>query len=237
MQHRLILPLLCCFAGSIAQNAHASRPSIRPRRWHLPRDGQHWTVRQRNALYVDAAAGDWDDATAVLNKPTTDPAILGRTSRLLDNINFRNGQPNTNGGFTFPTIRDEVVPASIPWRRPWAPTQHRPASARIFQRPGDAHQRTISFGVNCDDFCSLRIGKTVVVPLADERYSSRVIKQVMFKDAGLYPLEMVYYQERQHGLPPEVGADTAVPGVPTMSARSPDRPTTYAGQFKLVQRS
>ena len=141
MQHRLILPLLCCFAG-FAQNAHAvpiidkSQAAAEART--DPGTGicgsiTHFTAGQPLVKQ--------SEAEALLNKPTTDPAILGRTARLFDNINFRNGQPNTNGDFTLPNYRDEVFPYSMDpkWRRPWVPTRTSPCDLRgYFNVPGDA---------------------------------------------------------------------------------------------------
>ena len=82
-----------------------------------------------------------DDATAIMNKPTTDPAILGRISRLLDNINFRNGQPNTNGDYTLPNDRDEVFPCLDPMATPMAPTPTSPCVCAGTRTSCDAHRQ------------------------------------------------------------------------------------------------
>src|SRR5262249_28652309 len=52
----------------------------------------------------------------------------------------------------------------------------------------------VTFAINCDDACYLMLGKKMIIPIADERISARVTQQVIFKDPGLYPIEIVYYQ-------------------------------------------
>lgn len=180
------------------------------------------------------------DAVNLLNKPTTDPAILGRTARIFDNINFRNGQPNTNGDFTLPNYRDEVFPYSLdPMATPMGTDSNITLRLRgYFNVPATLIGKTISFGVNCDDFCSLRIGKTDLMPAGNELVSARVIKQVMFKDAGLYPIEMVYYQNGSTAYLEWARTDAAVPECPNDICQIPLTDlTTYAGQFKLVQKA
>lgn len=241
MQHRLILPLLCCFAG-FAQTAHAAPPVIdKSQRVAEPRASAgtgicgsvtHFTAAQ--PLVSQA------DAVALLNKPTTDAAILGRTARLFDNINFRNGQPNTNGDFTLPNYRDEVFPYSLdPMATPMGTDSNIAIRLRgYFNVPATLIGKTISFGVNCDDFCSLRIGTTSLMPPGNELVSARVIKQVSFKDAGLYPIEMIYYQNGSTAYLEWARTDTAVPECPNDICQIPlTDTTTYAGQFKLIQKS
>ena len=241
MQHRLILPLLCCFAG-FAQTAHAAPPVIDKSQAVAGPRATAGTGICGSATHFMAAQPlvTQAEAVALLNKSTTDPAILGRTARLFDNINFRNSQLNTSGDFTLPNYRDEFFPFSADMTASPMGTDFNIAIRLrgYFNVPATLIGKTISFGVNCDDFCSLQIGKTVVVPLADERYSSRVIKQVMFKDAGLYPLEMIYYQNGSTAYLEWVRTDTAVPECPNDVCQIPlTDTTTYAGQFKLVQRA
>lgn len=240
MQHRLILPLLCCFAG-FAQTAHAA-PAVIDKSQSVagPRatagtgicgSVTHFMATQ--PLVSQAAA------VAILNKPTTDPAILGRTARLFDNINFRNGQPNTNGDFTLPNYRDEVFPYSLdPMATPMGTDSNITLRLRgYFNVPATLIGKTISFGVNCDDFCSLRIGTTTLMPAGNELVSARVIKQVSFQDAGLYPIEMVYFQNGSTAYLEWARTDNAVPECPNDICQIPlTDATTYAGQFKLVQK-
>lgn len=95
--------------------------------------------------------------------------------------------------------------------------------------------KTISFGLNCDDFCSLTIGRTELSSAADSRVSARIIKQVSFADAGLYPVEIVYYQNSGPAYLEWSRTDVAVPECPSDICTIPlTDPVSYMGQFKLV---
>ena len=178
------------------------------------------------------------DAVVLLNKPTTDPAILGRTARLFDNMNFKNDEPNTDGDFTSPNYRNEVLPYSFTGTPPGTDSNVALRLRGYFNVPATLIGKTISFGVNCDDFCSLRIGTTNLMPAGNELVSARVIKQVLFKDAGLYPIEIVYYQNGSTAYLEWARTDNAVPECPNDICQIPlTDTTTYAGQFKLVDKT
>lgn len=179
------------------------------------------------------------DAVALMNKPTTDPAILGRTAQVFGNINFRNGQPNTNGDYTLPSYRDEVFPYSLdPMATPMGTDSNIVLRLRgYFNVPATLSGKTISFGVNCDDFCSLRIGTTDLMPAGNELVSARVIKQVTFKDSGLYPLEIVYYQNGSTAYLEWARTDNAVAECPNDICQIHLTDPPYNGQFKLLQKS
>lgn len=180
------------------------------------------------------------DAVALMNKPTTDAAILGRTVQIFDSINFRNGQPNTNGDYTLPNYRDAVFPYSLdPMATPMGTDSNIAIRLRgYFNVPATLVGKTISIGVNCDDFCSLRIGTTNFMPPGNEYVSARVIKQVMFKDSGLYPVEIIYYQNGSTAYLEWSRTDSAVPECPNDICQIPLTDTTaYAGQFKLLQKN
>lgn len=180
------------------------------------------------------------DAEALLNKPTTDSAVLGRTARLFGNLNFRNGQPNTNGDFTLPNYRDEVFPYSLdPMSVPMGTDSNIALRLRgYFNVPATLIGKTISFGMNCDDFCSLRIGTTTLMPPANDLVSARVIKQVTFKDAGLYPVEVIYYQNGSTAYLEWARTDNAVPECPNDICQIPLTDTsTYNGQFFLIAKA
>lgn len=180
------------------------------------------------------------DAVAIMNKPTTDSAVLGRTARLFDNLNFRDGVPNTNGDFTLPTYSDVSLPYSTaPMAVPAGTDANIAMRLRgYFSVPASLTGKAISFGVNCDDFCSLRIGTTNLMPAGNELVSARVIKQVLFKDAGLYPVEIVYYQNGSTAYLELARTDNAVPECPNDICQIPlTDTTTYAGQFRLVDKT
>lgn len=239
MQHRLILPLLCCFAG-FAQNAHAvpiidKSQAVADARTD-PGTGICGSVTHFTAgMSVLSKA----DAEAILNKPTTDTAIIGRVARLFDNINFRNGQKNTNGDFTLPDYRDEVFPYSIdPMSTPMGTDSNITLRLRgYFNVPSTLAGKTINFGLNCDDFCSLRVGKTDLMQVGNELVSARVITQLTFKDAGLYPIELVYYQNGSTAYLEWARTETAVPECPNnICTVSLTDSTVYAGAFKSITR-
>lgn len=179
------------------------------------------------------------DAVALMNKPATDPAVLGRTARLFEDINFRNGQPNTNGDYTLPNYRDEVFPYSLdPMATPMGTDSNIALRLRgYFNVPATLIGKTISFGVNCDDFCSLRIGTTDLMPPGNELVSARVIKQVTFKDSGLYPVEIVYYQNGSTAYLEWARTDNPVAECPNDICQDHLTDPIYNGQFKLLQKS
>jgi hypothetical protein len=130
-----------------------------------------------------------------------DANILGRTARIFDNINFRVAQPGSNGDFQPPNYTKVFFPySSDPTALPQGGDYNFALRLRgYFNVPSTLAGKVIDFGLNCDDFCSLTIGTTPVIQVADERISARVIRQVLFRDAGLYPVELVYYQNASTG--------------------------------------
>ena len=177
------------------------------------------------------------DAAALADKPSTDSMVLDRTSRLFGNINFRNGQPNTAGDFTMPTYPDAILPYSKDAAAmPMGTDSNLVVRLRGYLNvPAALTGKVISFGVNCDDFCSLQIGKTAVVPMADERISARVIRQASFKDPGLYPVELLYYQNGSTAFLEWSRSDVAVQECPNdICLTSLTDPVMYQSNFKLV---
>lgn len=177
------------------------------------------------------------DAAALADKPSTDSMILDRTSRLFGSINLRNGQSNTAGDFTQPTYPDAVLPYSKdPAAMPMGTDSNLVVRLRGYLNiPAALTGKIISFGVNCDDFCSLQIGKTAVVPMADERISARVIRQASFKDPGLYPVELLYYQNGSTAFLEWSRTDVAVQECPNdICLTSLTDPVMYQSNFKLL---
>ena len=137
-----------------------------------------------------------DEAITLLNKPMGDANIIDRKSMLLTNINFKNADPSAVGDFAEPNFKDVLFPYSTdPMAMP--PGNNNNIATRIrgyLNVSSNFAGNPVTFAVNCDDACSLKIGKSVVIPFADERVSARVARQVSFKDPGLYAVELVYYQ-------------------------------------------
>jgi outer membrane exchange protein TraA len=105
-----------------------------------------------------------------------------------------------------------------------------------FNVPATLAGKVIDFGLNCDDFCSLTIGSTPVIPVADERVSARVIRQVTFQDPGLYPVELVYYQNGSTGYLEWSRTTAAVPECPNDICGTPLTDPSYNRAFTLIVR-
>jgi outer membrane exchange protein TraA len=140
-------------------------------------------------------------AVDLLNLPATDPNIAARVTTTFTNINFRNADPSAAGDFGPPNFTKTLFPFSDdPSAMP--PGDDLNFALRIrgyLNVPNTLNGSPVTFGVNCDDACSLAIGTTpngpvLIIPDADERISARVTQQVIFQDPGLYPVEIVYYQ-------------------------------------------
>lgn len=203
MQHRLILPLLCCFAGftSLAQAAPITLDktnSVADAR-RDPGTGVCGSIIHFKTQM--APVNTVPDASTLLNKPASDPAITGRKSTIFDNLNFRNNDPSSGGDFTIPMYIDSYLPYSA--NNAAMPPDFDPITgdSNIAMRVRGYLNVTntlggapVTFAINCDDFCSLTIGKKPIIPLAHLQIAGRITQQVIFKDPGLYPIEMVYAQ-------------------------------------------
>lgn len=177
------------------------------------------------------------EATAILDKATTDPAVIGRTTRIFPSINLRNGQVNATGDFTVPMYPDAVFPYSADaMAMPMGTDSNFTLRLRgYFNVPTTLVGKTVSFGVHCDDFCALRIGTTDLAPPANQLISARVIKQVTFKDAGLYPVELVYFQNGSISYLEWARTDVAVAECPNDICNvSLNDTVMYQGSFKPV---
>lgn len=137
------------------------------------------------------------EAVALLDKPENDPAVLGRIARRTALVNFRNGQSGVSeADFTGAMYPDEYLPFS---QSPQASPQGSDVDLAVrlrgyFKLDQELLGKTLTLALNCDDHCSLRIGRTDVIPPFDTSVSQRRIRQVRFTDVGLYPIEIVYYQ-------------------------------------------
>jgi outer membrane exchange protein TraA len=135
------------------------------------------------------------EAAALFDKPGGDPAVLRRLLTRTKVVNYRNGQGGA-ADFTGAMSPDEYLPFS---QSPQAAPQGSDVdlAARIrgyFNVSSELVGKPLSFALNCDSLCSLRIGRMNAIPAIETTLSRRRIQQVRFMKAGLYPIELVYYQ-------------------------------------------
>lgn len=243
MNQRLLLPLLCCVVGfastAKAQVTIDKSQSVADARRDAGTGACGTFIQYKRQGTPAMPPRTKMEAEALLNKPATDmTALKGRISRLVDRINFRNGQTGfVEGDFTGAMYPDELMPYSASSMA--SPTGDDSDIAMrmrgYFNVSSDLAGKTISFGLNCDDFCSLRIGKTDVIPEVNITGNSpRVIKQVKFPDAGLYPIEMVYFQTVGPAYIEWAVADQPQPECNSNCTAELTNQALYGGKFNLV---
>ncbi|MFO0580445.1 MAG: hypothetical protein U1A78_41260 [Polyangia bacterium] len=176
------------------------------------------------------------EAEALLDKPASDPLLSGRTSRLIDRINFRNGSDGAAGDFSGPGSLDDYFPYSqSPKASPSGDDTDFAARIRGYLNvTAERVGKTLSFALACDNFCSLRIGAREVFSGVDVLQSQRAIRQIRFTRAGLYPIELVYFQTDQAALLEWALADSAQPECSTGCSTPLSDVTAYGGRFNLV---
>lgn len=178
MNRRLLPLLISCMAGCLAL---AGSPS--PARAELLIDKAQSVAGPRTDAGTGACGtfiqfkrqgsppmppANKQDAEALLNRPATDTAAIAmRLSRIVERVNLRNGQTGfVEGDFTGAMYPDEYFPYS-------ASQQAMPTGSDVdiamrlrgyFNVTSELAGKTLSFALNCDDFCALRIGRTDVVP-------------------------------------------------------------------------
>ncbi len=135
-----------------------------------------------------------DDALGSLNQTSSRLSEDARSSRVFSLVNFKNNEPVAIGDFS-----DDVLFPYSDNAGATPPGNDRNFAVRLrgyinvdaSDLPG--LQRTI--GLFADDGARLQIGGALVtVPDVDQRLSSRRIRQVQYGAAGMYPIELVYYQ-------------------------------------------
>lgn len=207
MQHRLILPVVCCFAA-MAGAAEAAPLSfdkseaVADARRDLG-TGICGSVTNFNSPKVASIP----EATMVLNLPRTDARVAGREAKLFDNINLRmTASPQSAGEFTEPMSFDADVPfgngpGSMPMSLSGANIAMRLRGyLNVTSTNGG---QPIGLGINCNDACELHIGKSKTLVLTadafDNQYTATRVRQVIFKDTGMYPVEIIYFQNTAEG--------------------------------------
>lgn len=236
MRYRWILPLLI-FAAGLARSAQAVVLFDKRQAAAAPRvaagSGLCGSITHFTAAQPLASAAE---ALAILNQPPASPAE--RTTRLFANLNLRNSQQSAGADFSGAAFPDELFPysqgAAMP---PGNDTNFALRLRGYFNVPAKLTGRLISFALNCDDFCSLRVGTTDLMPVANERVSARIIKQVMFQDAGLYPIEIIYFQNGSAAYLEWSRSDTAVAECPQDLCQVPLTDSSYGGQFQPLAKA
>ena len=198
MRHRLLLPLMCCFIG-FAQNADAVTINKSQASGNVRTDSGGGICASVSHLQAPAMPlSKLSEAVVYLDKqPTTQNGILGREARVFPTINFIGGEvANSVGDFTGPNSPDIILPfTNHPMAAPIGDGRFIATRVRGYLNVTTTLAKSpVTFALNCDDACSLKIGQTQVIELADERTSQRVTKQVTFDDAGMYAVEILYYQ-------------------------------------------
>jgi outer membrane exchange protein TraA len=157
------------------------------------------------ATTVHLLAGSFntpEDAIKVLDNKS-DPNIDQNPpppSRIFSGINLKNMDANSLGDFTGAKWPDELMSYS---------TLPDGDGFRIgmrvrgyFNVPKTLAGKNIAFGLNCDDVCQVKVGssKKLLDPIAnDDDQTSRIIYPIKFTAAGLYPVEIVYFQNGANG--------------------------------------
>ena len=146
-----------------------------------------------------------DEAVALLNKPMGDPNVVGRVSRLFQNMNFTVG-PGSEADFFPPSYNEEAFPyCEDPNANPMGSDDNNIAMRlRGYLNVADAmNGQPQTLAIKCDDGCMLLLGKSrqLVIETNDDSptLTGRRARWVSFRDPGLYPVELVYYQNATTG--------------------------------------
>lgn len=152
-----------------------------------------------------------DDAIGTLNKTQSRVTEDARTSSVFSRVNFKNNEPVAIGDFT----DDLLFPYSDnPGASPPGNDRNFVLRLRGYINIDAADsaglQRTL--GVFADDGARLTVGGALVtVPDLDQRIASRRIRQVQYGSAGMYPIELVYYQNGSNAVLELSQSDVLVP--------------------------
>jgi Cys-rich repeat protein len=208
MLRRLMLPLVCCFAGfaGFASSADAA-PVV------LGKSESVANARLDPGTGICGSVSKFanqptplvtvEQASMLMNRPMGDPAIIGKVSRLFQNMNFSIG-PGSEADFKAPAFNDDAFPyCQDPLANPMGPDDNNLLMRiRGYLNVTQAN-RNVTIAVKCDDGCQLRMGKTkqLVTEANDDNptQTGRRARWVTFTDPGLYPIEMVYFQNSTTG--------------------------------------
>lgn len=135
-------------------------------------------------------------AAALLDKPATDPGIQGRAAYRVERVNLKNAIAGSEGDFTAPSFPDRSLPfSSDASAMPVGDDINIAVRLRGYLNVHDTRGGLpVTFALHCGDACSLSIGGQAVIAQAGSPASARVTRQVVFQARGLYPIEVLYYQ-------------------------------------------
>ena len=207
MLRRLMLPLVCCFAG-FASSAHAAPLT-------LDKSEAVADARRDPGTGICGSVTKFanqptpliliDDAINILNKPQGDPSVIAHISRQFVNMNFSVG-PGSEADFTAPAFNDDFFPYCLDQNANPMGQDDNNIAMRIrgyLNISGNLVNSPQTIAVKCDDGCLLKIGKSMqIVSQANDdspTLTGRRARWVTFKDAGLYPVELVYFQNSTTG--------------------------------------
>lgn len=244
-RYLLALPALC-LAG-IAQPAHAQLVIDAAQAVAPPRTDPGTGIC---ATTVHLQSGNFntpEDAIKVLDN-RADPNIDNNpppNSRLYQTINLRNNDANSAGDFSGAMWPDELMSYSLlPDGDGFRITMR---VRGYFNVPSTLAGKTIAFGLNCDDVCQVKVGKGKVLldPIAnDDAQTSRIIYPIKFSSPGLYPIEIVYFQNGAAGYAEWARTDIDVMecGRDAMGKLMGCKvaltdPVKYGDKFKLIDKS
>lgn len=207
MNRALILPLLCGAVG--LSNAARAAPIIMNKTEAVspPRQDVGTGICGSVIKFTNQATpvNTVDEATMLLNRSMGDPNIVGRVSRLISNVNMSIGL-GSEADFRAPMFPDEIFPyCNDPGAMPMGSDDNNIAvRIRGYLNVTDTmNGQPVTLAVRCDDGCALRLGATrQIVTTADARspvLTGRRARSVVFQDSGLYPVELVYYQNATSG--------------------------------------
>ncbi|MCS6912037.1 MAG: OmpA family protein [Myxococcota bacterium] len=133
-----------------------------------------------------------EDAARLLNQPKGAGLIQDKISRLFRVINLRNADVGSGGDFSGPGTDEAYFPFSddvlaVPRGN------NRNFALRLRGYLSVLRAGTVTLAAHADDAHRLLIAGTRITE-SDERISARVTRQVHFEAAGLYPLEVLYFQ-------------------------------------------
>ena len=136
-----------------------------------------------------------DDAVALLNRAQTPLTEDGRISARYSLIDFRNNDPVSVGDFT----GGDLFPYSD---NPGAVPQGNDRNFAVRVRgyinvdPPESIGLRRTIGLYADDGARLSIGgQPVTTPDLNQRISNRRIRNVQYAANGMYPIELLYYQD------------------------------------------
>lgn len=189
----LLVPLAQARPAAAAPIAVPSDVAVAPVRTDVGDGVCVNAVHVQDPANFQIAFNNVDDALGLLNQTSTRLVRDGVVSNVFPFLNFANGDPVAGGDFdgdlSFPFSRNA---GSTPQNN------DRNLAVRVrgylnINTAAPNFPRTL--GLYADDGARMRIGNIpITVPDVDERRSARMLRQIDYGKSGLYPFEIVYYQ-------------------------------------------